>query len=262
MVKLAAFGAFALLSLASQVLAQTTVKVMPFGASIVSKCWRANLQAKLKNSGIKNFDFVGSLSGTCGGNGVDQDHEGHSGSLATDYAKNGNLTVWLDKNPPDVVIMLLGTNDVLLGKKPVNDILAAYDVLLSQMRAKNAKMQIIFSNLLPLDPARWPQDGVNGIKTLNSAIATYAPRKSTAQSPVTFVDNFAGFDAVSDTTDGEHPNDAGNEKMAKKFFQPTVNAVQVVARSRKLLKGKRVTSVARREAMANEVNEGTKESTV
>lgn len=36
MVKFSTFGALAVLSLASQVLAQQTVKVMPFGASIVS----------------------------------------------------------------------------------------------------------------------------------------------------------------------------------------------------------------------------------
>lgn len=203
----------------------------------------------MKNNGIRNFDFVGSLGGTCGGNGVDQDHEGHSGSQATDYAKNGNLTRWLDQNPPDVVIMLLGTNDVLLGKKPVNDILAAYDVLLGQMRAKNANVRIIFSNLLPLDPARWPKAGVDGINALNSAIATYAPKKSTSRSPVSFVDNVAGFDAVTDTTDGEHPNDAGNEKMAKKFFEPTKSAIQAVARSRRMLKAKRESVQVRREAM-------------
>ncbi|KAF1846791.1 carbohydrate esterase family 3 protein [Cucurbitaria berberidis CBS 394.84] len=256
MVKFSAFGAFALISLASQALAQRTVKVMPFGASIVSKCWRANLQAKLKNDGIRNFDFVGSLGGNCGGNGVDQDHEGHSGSQATDYAKNGNLTVWLDRNPPDVVIMLLGTNDVLLGKKPVKDILAAYDVLLGQMRAKNARMQIIFSNLLPLDPARWPKEGVEGMKALNSAIATYAPKKSTVQSPVYFVDNYADFNAVTDTTDGEHPNDVGSEKMAKKFFGPTKNAIQVVGRSSRILKSKRTTGWARREVAAKAANGG------
>lgn len=202
----------------------------------------------MKNSGIRNFDFVGSLSGSCSGNGVDQDHEGHSGSLATDYAKNGNLTVWLNQNPPDVVIMLLGTNDVLIGKKPVDEILAAYDTLLGQMRAKNPKMQIIFSNLLPLDPARWPQAGVDGIKALNSAISSYAPKKSTTQSPVYFIDNFAGFDAVKDTTDGEHPNDAGNEKLATKFYGSTKNAIQAVSRSRGLLMNKKVTRMARRAA--------------
>lgn len=248
MVKFSAIGALTLLGFSSQILAQQTVKIMPFGASIVSKCWRANLQTKLKADGIKNFDFVGSLGGSCGGNGIDQDHEGHSGSQATDYAKNGNLTVWLDKNPPDVVIMLLGTNDVLLGKKPTNEILAAYDTLIAQMRNKNSKMQIVFSNLLPLDTARWPKDAAEGIKTLNSAIASYCPGKSTSQSPVYFVDNFAGFNAVSDTVDGEHPNDSGNEKMGTKFFEPVKNAISAVSRKRRSFLKPRVTVRARRAA--------------
>lgn len=125
--------------------------------------------------------------------------------------------------------MLLGTNDVLLGKQPVGNVLAAYDILINQMRAKNPKIRLIFSNLLPLDPARWPKAGVDGIVTLNTAIRQYAPSKSTRDSPVTFVDNYTGFDAVADTADGEHPNDAGNEKMATKFFGPTRDAIKAVS---------------------------------
>jgi lysophospholipase L1-like esterase len=177
---------------------------------------------------VNNFDFVGSQTGKCAGN-PDQDHEGHPGSLATDFAKNGNLTGWLDAAQPDVILMLLGTNDVLLGKKPVDEVLGAYDVLLGQMRDNNPNMRIVFSNLLPLDPARWPQAGVDGIVKLNAAIASYAPSKSTEASPVVFVDNFEGFDAVADTEDGEHPNASGNEKMGKKFFGPTRDFIQSVA---------------------------------
>lgn len=212
----------------------------------MQKCWRANLQAKLKNAGLKNFDFVGTQKSSCAGTGVDQDHEGHPGSLATDFAKNGNLTGWLNANPPDIVLMLVGTNDVLIGKKPVKDILAAYDVLLGQMRAKNSKVRIVFSNLLPLDPARWPQSAVDGIKELNAAIATYAPSKATSTSPVYFVDNFAGFDPVKDTVDGEHPNDSGNEKMGAKFFESTKSAIQAVSRAKSISISKRVTGAARR----------------
>lgn len=146
--------------------------------------------------------------------------------------------------------MLLGTNDVLIGKKPVADILAAYDILIAQMRTKNAKMHIVFSNLLPLDPARWPSIAVDGIVALNTAIPAYAAKKSTAQSPVYFVDNFAGFNAVTDTVDGEHPNDSGNEKMATKFLQSTKNAISAVSRSRRVPKSKRVTREARLAAVA------------
>ncbi|KAE8829733.1 hypothetical protein PTNB73_06298 [Pyrenophora teres f. teres] len=218
--------AFGLLALSSQVSAAGVVKVMPFGASIVSRCWRANLQTLLKSQSITNFDMVGSQTSKCSGAAIDQNHEGHPGSLATDFAKNGNLVGWLDQNPPDVVIMLIGTNDVL-AKKTVDDVLHAYDILLGQMRAKNENMQIVFSNLLPLDPARFSQRAVDGIKALNTAIAAYAPSKSTLKSPVWFVDNFADFDAVKDTDDGEHPNlSTGVQKMANKFLDATKSAIR------------------------------------
>ncbi|CAE7199210.1 hypothetical protein CFE70_007846 [Pyrenophora teres f. teres 0-1] len=218
--------AFGLLALSSQVSAAGVVKVMPFGASIVSRCWRANLQTLLKSQSVTNFDMVGSQTSKCSGAAMDQNHEGHPGSLATDFAKNGNLVGWLDQNPPDVVIMLIGTNDVL-AKKTVDDVLHAYDILLGQMRAKNENMQIVFSNLLPLDPARFSQRAVDGIKALNTAIAAYAPSKSTLKSPVWFVDNFADFDAVKDTDDGEHPNlSTGVQKMANKFLDATKSAIR------------------------------------
>ena len=156
--------------------------------------------------------------------------------------------MWLNAQPQvDVILMLLGTNDVLLGKKPTGDIIKAYDTLLAQMRTKNSKMQIIFSNLLPLDTKRWPQSAQDGIVNLNTAIRQWVPSKSTRDSPVVFVDNYSGFDAVADTTDGEHPNDSGNEKMASKFFEPTVKAIKAV--SAKKTKTKRASVSERRSAL-------------
>ena len=140
--------------------------------------------------------------------------------------------------------MLLGTNDVLIGKKPIPEILAAYDTLLSQMRAKNERIQIVFSNLLPLDPGRFGGDAVQGIKDLNAAIATYAPGKSTLKSTVWFVDQFAGFDPVGDTDDGEHPNlTTGVEKMAGKFLEPVKGAIGAAGKVKGL---KRSSSLGRR----------------
>ena len=136
--------------------------------------------------------------------------------------------------------MLIGTNDVLIGQKPIVEIKAAYDILLNDMRNKNPKMQIIFSNLPPLDPARFPARAVQGIKDLNAEIAKYAPSKSTSQSPVYFVDNFSGFDPVKDTDDGEHPNlTTGVQKLAAKFLTPTRDAIRAVGG----VKARRVTPV-------------------
>lgn len=132
--------------------------------------------------------------------------------------------------------MLLGTNDILIGKKSTGDVIKAYDALIDQMRTKNPKMHIIFSNLLPLDTARWPKTAAEGIVNLNAAIKQYAPSKSTRDSPVTFVDNFTNFDPVKDTEDGEHPNAAGIEKMANQFFGPTRDAIKAVSAKKTISK--------------------------
>jgi lysophospholipase L1-like esterase len=190
---------------------------------------------------VTNYDMVGSQKGSADCvtqfPGTDNDHEGHPGSLATDYATKGNLTTWLNQQPVvDVVIMFLGHNDIILGHKPFDQIFAAFDTLIQQMRTKNPKMQIVWSNLTPIDPARWDsKDNPNNSKdiaSLSAQIKTYAPKKSTADSPVRFVDNFEGYDPVNDTEDGEHPNKVGNEKMATKFLSATKDAIQAVSRRR------------------------------
>jgi hypothetical protein len=60
---------------------------------------------------------------------------------------------------------------------------------------------------------------------------------------VYFVDNFAGFDAVKDTDDGEHPNlQTGIQKMADKFFESTRTAIRGAA----AVKAKRTSIFQRR----------------
>jgi lysophospholipase L1-like esterase len=221
------------------------------------RCWRNNLQAKLKSAGITNYDMVGSQKGSADCvtqfPGTDNDNEGHPGSLATDYAAKGNLTTWLNQQPQvDVVLMFLGHNDILLGHKPFDQIFAAYDTLIAQMRKKNPKMQIVWSNLTPLDPAKWDTtsspNNSKDVADLSAKIKTYAPTKSTFDSPVRFVDNFAGYNAVTDTEDGEHPNKIGNEKMASNFLNATRDAIKAVSRRRgsSFLGTRRVTMADRR----------------
>jgi len=256
MVKVHCVALLGLLGFATDVLAQTqNVKVMPFGASIVTRCWRNNLEAKLRKAGVNNFDFVGSQKGgqDCLNQfpGTGSAHEGHSGSQATDYAAKGNLTTWLNQQPQvDVVMMFLGHNDVILGQKPQDEIIKAYDTLIGQMRQKNSKMQIVWANLTPVDPKRWdsknsPNNSKN-ITALAQRIKSYATTQSTATSPVRFADTFEGYDPVADTEDGEHPNTSGNEKIATKFFSSTKDAIQAVSRSRGILGLRRVTTEARR----------------
>ncbi|KAF2873387.1 SGNH hydrolase-type esterase domain-containing protein [Massariosphaeria phaeospora] len=206
-----------------------TVRVMPFGASIMSGCWRANLYRKLFDNNVSNFDFVGGETGGECGWPYDKEHEGHPGYLAVEVAQNKNLVGWLQKSTPDVILMHIGTNDILIGKKKTDEIIKGYGTLIDQMRAAKPSMRIIISQLLPIDTNKFGAEVQAGIVDLNKAIAKWGPIYSTVESPIAIVDNFTGFNVTIDTSDGEHPNEWGNQKFANKFFAPTADAIRRVS---------------------------------
>lgn len=121
---------------------------MPLGDSITEvTCWRALLWESLALAGLGDqVEFVGSMVdnlGLCLGqlNTVLMHHEGHIGFLASDIA-NYELPHWLNMANPDIVMFMLGTNDIQQGHR-TNDILAAYTTMVQEMRANNPKMKII-----------------------------------------------------------------------------------------------------------------------
>ncbi|KAF2175414.1 carbohydrate esterase family 3 protein [Zopfia rhizophila CBS 207.26] len=229
MVKIDVATTFGLLGLVSQATA-VTVKIMPFGASIVGApgCWRAILHKKLRGAGITNTDFVGSNKAPDCGFPYDGENEGHPGFLATGIVTDNQLPGWLNAAKPDVIMMHLGTNDIIHQNKPIQDIIGAYSTLVDQMRASKPDIKILVSQLIPI--AERSNTFVRGprIVDLNKAIVSWAPTKSTQASPITIVDNFTGFNVATDTTDGEHPNDKGNQKLADKFYPPLLEAIKSV----------------------------------
>jgi hypothetical protein len=76
---------------------------------------------------------VGSNTAPDCGFPYDGDNEGHAGSLATGYVHDNLLPGWLDAAKPDVIVMLLGTNDVIQ-KKTIDETIRAYNTLLDEMR--------------------------------------------------------------------------------------------------------------------------------
>ena len=171
---------------------------------------------------MTNLDFVGSHSGpsTCTWHGqtiaFNHDHEGHSGAKATDYAKYGNATGWLQKAKPDVVLLHVGTNDAVAGTSS-DGLLQAYDTLLGEMRTENPGIQLMLSQLIPIDPARYSQGAADRIRSYNGAMSEWAEKKNKTDSPVTVVDAYAGFDFQTMTRDGKHPNEAGDAFLAERY---------------------------------------------
>lgn len=209
---------------AAQAAAPGPVRIMPLGDSITAGpgCWRALLWDHLQRTGFNNIDFVGTQQG--GGCSVpfDIDHEGHGGFSATGIADQNQLPGWLAATTPDIVLMHLGTNDMWGGTISTSTILAAYSKLVDQMRAGNPAMKIVVAQLIPMEPSGCGPCPT-GVVALNNAIPGWAAGKTTAQSPITVVDQWTGFSAATDTGDGVHPNDAGFQKMADRWY-PAVAA--------------------------------------
>lgn len=61
---------------------------------------------------------------------------------------------------------------------------------------------------------------------LNKAIAEWAPTIATAESPITVVDCWTGFNTASMTGDGVHPNANGNEAMANCWYDPLAKVIK------------------------------------
>jgi hypothetical protein len=177
---------------------------------------------RLQRTGFTNIDFVGTQMG--GGCSVpfDEDHEGHAGFAATGIADQNLLPAWLTADSPDIVLMHLGTNDMWGGTISTAAILTAYSKLVDQMRANNPNMKIIVAQIIPMNPPSCTVCAAE-VVALDNAIPAWAAGKTTAQSPITVVDQWTGFNATTDTIDGVHPTDVGFQKMSDRWY-PAVAA--------------------------------------
>jgi len=200
-------------------------RIMALGDSITGSpgCWRALLWQRLQNAGQTGVDFVGTLPGQGCGFTYDGENEGHGGFLATNVADQNQLPGWLSATNPNIVLMHFGTNDVW-NNRPVATILAAFGKLVDQMRANNPGMRILVAQIIPMNTSNCVPCGQR-VVDLNAAIPGWAASKTTAQSPVTVVDQWSGFSTAADTYDGVHPNASGDQKMSDRWFQPLVSAL-------------------------------------
>lgn len=197
-------------------------KIMALGDSITGSpgCWRALLWQKLPAARV---DFVGTLPPQGCGFTYDGENEGHGGYLVTNVANQDLLVGWLAATRPDVVMMHFGTNDVW-SNVPASTILTAYTKLVSQMRASNPRMKILVAQIIPMNPSTCTECAAR-VVALNAAIPAWAAGLTTAASPITVVDQWTGFDDATDTYDGVHPNDAGNVKIANRWYPSVAAAI-------------------------------------
>ncbi len=183
--------------------------------------WKMLVDAKA------DVDFVGSLSGGFEGDPdwadyqgrkFDRDHEGHWGWETVDVAKK--LPEWIEGYTPDIALILLGTNDAN-GKTPeekkasVERVRAAMADLIATLRKRNPKVVVLLGQCFQ----EWEP-----FPEMRKAMAELAQAQTTDASRIVVVDHSPGW--VTDpkkpgthTVDWVHPNPAGDDKLARHWFE-------------------------------------------
>lgn len=207
-------------------------RITPLGDSITgSTCGPQLLSKALIDHGKTNFSFVGSNlnNQSCSG-AANVQTEGHGGYLVTDLVGSGThaaeLPKWCESNKSDLVLMQFGTNDVWNDRAP-SAILAAYSTVLDDLRAANPNVIVLVAQITPLNPSDCSACEAR-VVALNAQIPAWASSKSSAASPVLVVDLHSAFSAASYTanstytSDGVHPNAAGSQLIANKWYEALV----------------------------------------
>ena len=202
---------------------ERTISIMPLGDSISGStgCWRSLLWNDLADAGYRDLDFVGERQGPECDEDYDDDSRAYSGYEATGIAEERLLYGWLERDPVDVMLVHLGSNDIRRGDS-TEEILEALSILVDQMRQVNANMVIVVAQIIPMTETPMGKECSycpGQVEELNARIPAWAHAHESIESPLIVVDQFDGFDAVEDTYDGLHTDDSGARKLADKWFE-------------------------------------------
>ncbi|MBT8203245.1 MAG: hypothetical protein KJO87_08075, partial [Acidimicrobiia bacterium] len=118
------------------------------------RTYRCALDGKLDGAGA-SFDLVGGLSSPNGGGSYscpspfDQDHEGRWGQRVDEVT--GAVVASVQSRQPDVVLIHLGTNDILQGQGPAGTA-SELQSLIGSIQGANPDVTIFVAQIIPCDP--------------------------------------------------------------------------------------------------------------
>ncbi len=208
-----------------------TTRIVPLGDSLTKgmldtddggmhPTYRYWLWNKLRSNGY-DVDFVGSWNVPNFPVSFDKDNEGHGGyriaGIVDGVGTGGKLSTWLSGYYPDMALVLIGTNDVL-ANTPMSDRFAAYDRLISTLRARNPKITLVLAKLPPTGDSY--RNTNSGLIEFNNRLPSWASSRSTSSSRIVVVDLYSGFDGRSDNQGPRyiHPDESGEKKIADRFY--------------------------------------------
>ncbi len=200
------------------------VRILPLGDSITTGVgaaggYRASLYARLVNAGYA-VDFVGTKTSNGAAGLPDSDHEGHNGFRMDQL--NAGLDLWLDADPdPDVVLLLIGTNDFAQNYDLANAT-NRLENLIVRVATARPYARILVSNLLLRTDDAWTEAAIQA--QFNPYIPGIVTRQAALGRRVTFVD-LRSLVGAADLADGVHPNQSGYTKLAGGWFKAITGVI-------------------------------------
>ena len=192
-------------------LASRRFKVMPIGDSItegynVVGGYRRYLKEDLNAAG-SDMDFVGSLFGGPGEG--DWEHEGHRGSHIQDIADN--VALWLRAYRPDVVLLMIGTNDIV-DRIPYGAA-GRLSSLIDTISTEQPTATVLVASIPPLADPPFNLD----VMAYNASIPSVVAGKQASGQSVRFVDINRAL-TIADLDGTIHPTADGYSKIASAWF--------------------------------------------
>jgi lysophospholipase L1-like esterase len=190
-------------------------KILPLGDSITDGLgvtggggYRIELFRLATMAGEELTYVGGSMNGPTmvDGQSFPRAHEGHSGWT---IAQIDGIVPSPALNPdPHIVLLHIGTNDMLQGASGAPDRLGA---LLDQITTDLPNALVVVAKIIPFPGAS------SAVTTFNNAIPGLVQTRANAGKHVIMVDQFTGF-PNSELADGVHPNAAGYARMARVWY--------------------------------------------
>jgi lysophospholipase L1-like esterase len=236
----ACIGVF--LTIVCSTAAAVDLKIMPLGDSITTGLgagggYRMPLYNLLTGAKL-DFQFVGSQTDNGGGlPGNQLHHEGHVAytiqnctTTADGEARTGireNATTWLTAANPDIVLLMIGTNDINANferdKAPER-----LSDLLTTITSWKPSIKVIVAQITPIGDG-WASTAASDAlaQTYNLGMAAVVANQQAAGKHITLVDMHTPLNAATDLGDGLHPNQSGYNKMGQVWFNGIQTAIAV-----------------------------------
>jgi len=209
------------------------LRIMPLGDSITKGVgssfyngYRKPLYQKLINDGYV-VDFVGTQTD---GDFPDPYHEGHGSYYAKDPIYSDiydNIYNWLVANPPDIVLLHIGTNDIAHYGEDANEISDILDEIDRYEYDYDTQVIVYVARIITLGGFAGKVTNFN-----NNVQAMVMDRINDPGNPAypdliippNSVDMESALDYPADYYDLAHPNDGGYAKMADVWYNALVDS--------------------------------------